>query len=113
VLALPPEAEPPDPEPPDPEPLELPEPEPLEPPELVPPEEPPAALEPPEPLDPLDPVALEPPVVAFEVDGFELLPLPQAESASAAAQTAASGSARRSLCKAGIQQLVIITSLLS
>jgi hypothetical protein len=90
ALALPPE-----PEPPDPEPLELPEPEPL------------AALEPP---DPLDPVALEPPVVALEVDGLELLPSPQAESASAATQTAASGSARRSLCKAGIQQLGIITS---
>jgi hypothetical protein len=73
----------------------------------VPPEEPPAALDPPEPLDP---VALEPPVVALEVDGLELLPSPQAESASAATQTAANGSARRSLCKAGIQQLAIITS---
>ena len=101
ALALPPE-----PEPPDPEPLELPEPEPLEPPEVVPPEEPPAALEPPEPLDP---VALEPPVVALEADGLELLPSPQAESASAATQTAASGSARRSLCKAGIRHLGIIT----
>jgi hypothetical protein len=94
----------PEPEPPDPEPLVLPEPEP---PELVPPEEPPAALEPPEPLDP---VALEPPVVALEVDGLELLPPPQAETASAATQTAASGNARRSLCKAGIRQLGIITS---
>jgi hypothetical protein len=102
ALALPPE-----PEPPDPEPLELPDPEPLELPELVPPEEPLAALEPPEPLDP---VALEPPVVALEVDGLELLPSPQAESASAATQTAACDSARRSLCKAGIRQLGIITS---
>jgi len=71
-------------------------PEPLEPPEL----EPSVGLDPPEPLDP---VALDPPVVVLEVDGPEELPPPHAESASAATQTAARGSATRNFCKATIQ----------
>jgi len=71
-------------------PLELLELVPLELPELVPPEE----LEAFEPTVPLEPAIVELPVVALEFDTLELLPSPQAESASAATQTVASDSAR-------------------
>jgi hypothetical protein len=96
----------------DPEPLEVPEPAPLELlellplellelaplellellelPELVLPEE----LEAFEPTVPLDPASVELPVGALEFDTLELLPSPQAESASAATQTVASEVAR-------------------
>jgi len=84
---------------PDPEPPELPEPPEPEPLVLPEPLEPSVGLDPPEPLDP---VAFDPPVV-LEVDGPEELPPPHAESASAATQTAARGSATRNFCKATIQ----------
>jgi hypothetical protein len=60
-------------------------------------------LEPPVAVDPPEPLALDPPVVALDAAGLEELPPPQAQSASAATQTATRGSATRNFCKTSIQ----------